>query len=134
MLQSKLSSEPAVTNLLDMALNATYQLVGIGELSANSTVVRAGYVSPDEVEPLRRKGAVGDILCQFYNEHGETLDLTLHERVIGVKLAALQRRKRSWRPRGRAKGRAIHAALRGKFVGILITDETTANDLIEIKD
>ncbi len=88
---SKLSSEPAVTNLLDMALNATYQLVGIGELSANSTVVRAGYVSPDEVEPLRRKGAVGDILCQFYNEHGETLDLTLHERVIGVKLAALSK-------------------------------------------
>jgi lsr operon transcriptional repressor len=40
-----------------MALNASYQLVGIGELSAISTVVRSGYVSPDEVEPLRRKGA-----------------------------------------------------------------------------
>jgi lsr operon transcriptional repressor len=52
-----LSSEAAVANLLEMALNASYQLVGIGELSAISTVVRSGYVSPDEVEPLRRKGA-----------------------------------------------------------------------------
>ena len=35
---------------------------------------------------------------------------------------------------GIQKVQAIHAALRGKFVGILITDETTAAGLIEIKD
>ena len=35
---------------------------------------------------------------------------------------------------GWQKVQAIHAALRGKFVGILITDETTAAGLIEIKD
>lgn len=130
-----LSSEPAVANLLDMALNASYQLVGIGELSAASTVVRSGYVSPDEVEPLRRKGAVGDILCQFYNERGEPLDLPLHDRVIGVKLAALSRAEKVVAAAGGAhKVQAIHAALRGKFVGILITDETTAAGLLEMKD
>ena len=37
-------------------------------------------------------------------------------------------------PGGIHKVGAIHAALRGKFVGILITDETTAAGLIEIKD
>ncbi len=130
-----LSSEPAVANLLDMALNATYQLVGIGELSAASTVVRAGYVSPDEVEPLRRKGAVGDILCQFFNERGEALDLPLHDRVIGVKLAGLSRADKVVAAAGGIqKVQAIHAALRGTFVGILITDETTAAGLLEIKD
>ncbi|MBU1314548.1 MAG: sugar-binding transcriptional regulator [Alphaproteobacteria bacterium] len=130
-----LSSEPAVANLLDMAINATYQLVGIGELSASSTVVRSGYVSPDEVEPLRRKGAVGDILCQFYDERGNVLDLPLHDRVIGVKLATLSRAEKVVATAGGLqKVQAIHAALRGKFVGILITDETTAAELIQIKD
>ncbi|MDX0134592.1 sugar-binding transcriptional regulator [Sinorhizobium meliloti] len=130
-----LSSEPAVANLLEMALNASYQLVGIGELSATSTVVRSGYVSPDEVEPLRRKGAVGDILCQFYNECGEPLELPLHDRVIGVKLAALSRAEKVVAAAGGIhKVQAIHAALCGKVVGILITDETTASRLIELED
>ncbi len=118
-----------------MALNASYQLVGIGELSVTSTVVRSGYVSPDEVEPLRRKGAVGDILCQFYNECGEPLELPLHDRVIGVKLAALSRAEKVVAAAGGIhKVQAIHAALCGKVVGILITDETTATGLIELED
>ncbi|MCX5518385.1 sugar-binding transcriptional regulator [Kaistia defluvii] len=130
-----LSSEPAVANLLDMALNASYQLVGIGELSGTSTVVRSGYVTPDEVEPLRRKGAVGDILCQFFNDKGEVLDLQLHDRVIGVKLAALSRAEKVVAAAGGLeKVPAIHAALKGKFVGILITDETTALGLMDLKD
>lgn len=130
-----LSLEPAVANLLDMALNASYQLVGIGELSANSTVVRSGYVNPDEVEPLRRKGAVGDILCQFFDDRGHVLELPLHDRVIGVKIATLsQAEKVVAAAGGLYKVQAIHAALRGKFVGILITDETTAAGLLQIKD
>ncbi|MCX5512581.1 DNA-binding transcriptional regulator [Kaistia algarum] len=128
-----LSLEPAVANLLDMALNASFQLVGIGELSATSTVVRSGYVTPDEIEPLRRKGAVGDILCQFLNEKGEVLDLPLHDRVIGVKLAALSKAEKVVAAAGGLqKVQAIHAALKGHFVGILITDETTALGLLEL--
>lgn len=130
-----LSSEPAVANLLDMALNASFQFVGIGELSVNSTVVRSGYIKPDEVEPLRRKGAVGDILCQFFDEKGAVLDLPLHDRVLGVKLDALTRAEKVVAAAGGAnKVRAIHSALLGRFVGILITDETTAGDLLRIKD
>ncbi|MFN7165862.1 MAG: sugar-binding transcriptional regulator [Pannonibacter sp.] len=132
---ANLSSEPAVANLLDMALNASFQLVGIGELSPGSTVVRAGYISPDDVVPLRRKGAVGDILCQFYNERGEVLDLPLHDRVIGVKLASLSKAEKVVAAAGGlSKVQAIHSALRGKFIGILITDETTATALLDVKD
>jgi lsr operon transcriptional repressor len=132
---ANLMHEPAVANLLDMALNASYQLVGIGEISSSSTVVKAGYVSPDEVEPLRRKGAVGDILCQFFNDRGEVLDLPFHDRVIGVKLAGLSRAEKVVAAAGGLhKVQAIHAALRGRFAGILITDETTANGLMNVKD
>ncbi|WP_295815062.1 sugar-binding transcriptional regulator [uncultured Nitratireductor sp.] len=131
---ANLSHEPAIANLLDMALNASYQLVGIGEISPSSTVVHSGYVSPDEVEPLRRKGAVGDILCQFFDDRGNVLDLPLHDRVIGVKLASLSRAEKVIAAAGgMQKVQAIDAALRGRFAGILITDETTAAGLMNIK-
>lgn len=127
-----LNMEPAIRNLLDMALDATYQLVGIGEVSQSSTVVRSGYVSPDEVEPLRRKGAVGDVLCRFYDRDGRVLDLPFHERVIGVRLEALTRSSKVVAVAGGAgKLEGIRAALLGKFASILITDETTAQALVE---
>ncbi|RUT28857.1 sugar-binding transcriptional regulator [Arsenicitalea aurantiaca] len=126
-----LLAEPAVTNLLDMALDATYQLVGIGELGQSSTVVRSGHISPDEVEPLRRKGAVGDMLCRFFNRDGTVLDLPFHERVIGVQLEALaQSSKVIAVAGGLGKLAAIRAALLGRFASILITDETTAEALL----
>tara|TARA_R110000796_G_scaffold10692_1_gene35565 strand:- start:46773 stop:47723 length:951 start_codon:yes stop_codon:yes gene_type:complete len=129
---SALMGEPGISNVLEMAMNAAYQLVGIGELNSDSTVVRSGYVTPDEVEPLRRKGAVGDILCQFFDDNGDVLDLSLHERVIGARLASLNKSKNVIAAAGGdAKVRAIRAALKGKYVDILITDEKTAEKLLE---
>jgi lsr operon transcriptional repressor len=127
-----LSAEPAVTNLLEMALDASYQLVGIGELSQGSTVVRSGYVSPSEIEPFRRKGAVGDILCRFFDESGRVLNLPFHDRVIGVQLEALAKSQKVVAAAGGpGKVPAIRAALLGKFASILITDEDTARSLLE---
>ncbi len=127
-----LSTEPAVTNLLEMALDASYQLVGIGELSQSSTVVRSGYVSPSEIEPFRRKGAVGDILCRFFDESGQVLNLPFHDRVIGVKLEALAKSQKVVAAAGGpGKVPAIRAALLGRFASILITDEDTARSLLE---
>ncbi|MNS91864.1 Transcriptional regulator LsrR [compost metagenome] len=61
--------------------------------------------------------------------------MPLHDRVIGVKLATLSRAEKVVAAAGGPqKVPAIHSALRGKFVGILITDETTAAGLLEIKD
>ncbi|RCK41517.1 DeoR family transcriptional regulator [Thalassospira profundimaris] len=129
---SALMAEPAISAVLEMALNAAYQLVGIGELNVDSTVVRSGYITPVEVEPLRRKGAVGDILCQFFDDSGQSLDLPLHQRVVGARLAALSNSENVIAAAGGlSKVRAIQSALKGKYVDILITDEKTAEKLLE---
>ncbi len=129
---SALMAEPAISAVLEMAFNAAYQLVGIGELNTDSTVVRSGYITPVEVEPLRRKGAVGDILCQFFDDNGQALDLPLHHRVVGARLAALSNSENVIAAAGGvSKVRAIQSALKGKYVDILITDEKTAEKLLE---
>ncbi|SDF13405.1 sugar-binding transcriptional regulator [Limimaricola pyoseonensis] len=131
-LATALMREPSVARLMDMALNADFKLVGIGELSEGATVVAQGYLSRDEVEPLRRRGAVGDVLCRLYDEAGQTLDLPLHRRVVGVDLAQLGgTEKVIGAAGGRAKSKAIGAALRGRLLDILITDETTARLVLE---
>lgn len=132
-LRGALASERSVATLLNMALGADYKLVGIGGITDQSTVVTQGFISPAEVEPLRRMGAVGDILCRFYDREGRQIDLPLHERVIGIGLDKL---KDSARVVGVAGGPEkvgpIRAALTGGLLDILITDESSASRLISI--
>ncbi|AGT10730.1 sugar-binding transcriptional regulator [Paracoccus aminophilus] len=130
-LSASLAAERSVATLLSMALGADYKLVGIGGIADQSTVVTQGFISPAEVEPLRRLGAVGDILCRFYDRDGRQLDLPIHERVIGVGLDKLKDSARVIGVAGGAeKVEPIRAALKGALLDILITDEATASQLL----
>ena len=57
-----------------MAKLANYSLVGIGEMSAETTLVSTGYINLADVEILHRKGAVGNIVGQFFNIEGKIVD------------------------------------------------------------
>lgn len=130
---SALMQEESVRNIFDMAMSsASYQLIGIGEITREATVVKSGHIRPDDVEPLRRKGAVGDMLCRFYDERGRTLSIDLHNRVIGVELHALRQSQRLIAVAGGAqKEHAVRAALSGQYIDVLITDQETATKLIQ---
>jgi len=134
-LAEALMAEPAVSSLLEMALDADYKLIGVGALSEQANVVRDGYISPAEIEPLRRRGAVGDILCRFYDRNGTLLDLPLHQRVVGVDFNRLRATaKVIGAAAGAIKVTAIAAALRGGVLDILITDEDTARALLTTEE
>lgn len=126
-----LQKESSIRNIFDMAMSsASYQLVGIGEITEDATIVQSGYISRSDAEPLRRKGAVGDILCRFFDHEGKLLDLELHRRVIGVGLHELRQSQRLIAAAGgHHKISAIRAALTGGYIDILITDENTAKQL-----
>lgn len=130
-LAAALHREPAVASLMDMALAADYKLVGVGGLEPGATVVVQGYLSPADVEPLRRRGAVGDILCQFFDREGRRLDLPMHDRVVGVGVELLRGADRVvGAAGGPGKVEPIAAALRGGILDILITDEPTAQAVL----
>lgn len=128
---SALAQEKSVATLLNMAVGADYKLIGIGGITDGATVVKQGVILPNEVEPLRRMGAVGDILCRFYDRDGRQLDIPLHERVVGVDLEQLRQSERVIAVAGGAtKVEPILAAMRGHLFDILITDEETAGLLL----
>ncbi|WP_417262519.1 sugar-binding transcriptional regulator [Celeribacter sp.] len=131
-LAQALMQEPSVSSLISKALEAEYKLVGIGGLSETATVVNQGYLAPGEIDPLRRLGARGDILCRFYDRTGQDISLPLHDCVVGVDLEQLRTSEKVIAAAGGpTKTGPILSALRGEIIDILVTDEPTALALLD---
>jgi len=131
-LVQELTHEPSIADLMARALEADYKLVGIGGLSGDATIVTQGYISIGEIDPLRRGGVRGDILCRFYDRSGQNVDTPLYNRVIGVNLDQLRLSKKViGAAGGPIKVGPILSALRGNIIDILITDEPTALALLD---
>ncbi len=107
-------------------------LVGIGSLEPSALLESSGNIfSVEERERLHSAGAVGDICFQFIDGQGKLVESPLMRRVIGIDLTTLK-----LAPRvvgiagGKAKIPAILAALKGNWINVLITDRSTAEQLI----
>ena len=91
-----------------------------GRPTQNSALVDSGYLTPDDVAELVRKGAVGDIVGRYIDAVGNIVDAALDERTLGLQLEQLRaaqlshRRHRGQQPstpsRGRRRQRAVHRA------------------------
>ncbi|PEE05052.1 aminotransferase [Bacillus pseudomycoides] len=124
-------SEPAVKDMLHVASLANTAIVGIGGLSHDATIVKEEKLTLREMTYIRSQNGAGDILGQFYNTHGELLELPHHDRLIGTPLSALQKMKHVVGVAGgEEKIDAIYGALKGRFIHTLITDEDTALSLL----
>ncbi len=129
-----LKADSTVRQTLDMAKLASYSLVGIGETSEDSTLVKMGYINPTEMEKIRQQGAVGNVLGQFFNIKGEEIDCELHKRIVALSLKDLKEIKNIIGVAGgKVKTKAILGALRGRYIKILITDEETVKEVINLK-
>ncbi len=130
-LAEMLRIEPYVRHVLDMAATARLALIGVGSVSNSATLVRYGYCSSAEVELFARRGAVGDILGYFYDADGQILDLDLHRHVVAVSPDQLRKIPNvAAAAAGPHKIASILGLLRGRLANILVTDETTARELL----
>jgi len=124
-------SELTVKKAMEMAKLADYCLVGIGEVGRENTLSQLGYISLPEIEILRKEGAVGNIMAQFFNIKGEKVNCELHRRIVSLSIEELRDMKRVIGVAGgNRKIKSILGALHGRFVNILITDENTAKSII----
>jgi DNA-binding transcriptional regulator LsrR (DeoR family) len=108
--------------------DVTIALVGIGGVQPSQMLANSGnaFVA-EEIEMLRRHGAVGDVCLHFFDRHGAPVRTSLDERVMAIELAQLRRVRRSVGiAGGRRKLDAIRGALAGKWINVLITDRFTA--------
>jgi|SRR5581483_4940006 len=128
-----LMQESSISQVLDLARQATLALVGIGSLDRQSSaIVRQKLLATAQVDKLRKGRAVGEICSQYFNLEGEIVSTELSERTIALELAALKKIPQVLGvATGAHKAKAILGALRGGYVSVIITDDQTAKLVLE---
>ena len=130
-----LLGERRIRETLELAATADYALVGIGSVELErSSLLRAGYLTPEDLQQIQQGGAVGDICATHYDILGNILDLDINNRIVGIDLQALTRSscKLIGIAAGKIKAPAILGALRGGFLDTLITDSTAAEEILSL--
>jgi DNA-binding transcriptional regulator LsrR (DeoR family) len=126
-----LVADPNISSVLDIYGRLTMLLAGIGSLEPSSLLQQSGNaIAESEQVELRRLGAVGDICLHFFDQQGMAIQSELEDRIIGISAGTLRTIPRRVAIAGGArKYVAIRAALRGKWLDVLITDIATAEQL-----
>ncbi len=130
-LAAALRSDRSVGDLLAEAATVDLAVTGIGNTDPEATLVQWGYQDPDELKQLEQEGMIGDILGMFYDAEGRFRESELSSRRIGIgpdEFAAIP--TKIGVAGGSAKLAAIHAALRGGLLDVLITTESVTHALL----
>ncbi|MDR7481821.1 MAG: sugar-binding transcriptional regulator [Armatimonadota bacterium] len=124
-----------IASALALARRAQVAMFGIGAVSRESSLVRAGYVDQALLQDLREAGAVGEICGRFYDLSGRLCARDLGERTLAVELADLRTKRLAVGVAGGGrKVDAILGALAGRYCNVLITDAIAAEALLRRRD
>ncbi len=131
-IKASLLSDSRVGAIFDLARRSDIAVFGIGDLSPNSSPYKAGDVTEAMLLHLKANGAVGDVCGQFIDAAGVPFDPDLEERTIAVELSTLRTLKLSVAVAGgKHKVDAMIGALHGKYCNVLVTDQATAQLILE---
>jgi DNA-binding transcriptional regulator LsrR (DeoR family) len=110
---------------LDMAV------MSAGALNTQSTTFRFGFYSDQDRAELMRLGAVGDVLCHFFDRKGRLIDHPLNSRVMSVPMTRVQAvPERVLASGGIDKIDAMLGAIQLMRPTVLVTDEDSARELL----
>lgn len=124
--------------LRDTAIQATLSerldiaIVGIGGVAPDSTLIRTGAITEEEVKELKAKGAVGDVVGTYFDLQGNIVSFSGDERRIAFPLEVLREVPLVIGVAGGLeKTGAVLGALRGKLVNALVIDSLTAQEVLK---
>ncbi len=130
-LKERLSAMEDISAILEEGKNVEVALIGMGSPYKNSTLTEIGYLKEEDIQKLRKAGAVGDIGSRFFDQDGFPIEGDLNERIIGLPLQDLKRIPHVIAVvEGNYKAEALEAALKGEYLHTLIIDEQTALTLL----
>ena len=121
---------------LDRARRADIALIGIGDLSEDSNMVRMGWFSPQEIAEARLGGTIGDTMgYDFIDIHGRPANTSMQGRVIGLARDDLARIPDVVAIASEnTKAPAILGALRTKAINTLATSYTNVHTILRLDE
>ncbi|SON58104.1 Transcriptional regulator LsrR [Hartmannibacter diazotrophicus] len=125
-----LHAQAMIRPVLDLAAEADVVFVGIGDLGPEAPLYLDGFITEDQRQSLTGAGAVGEICGWAFDAKGHFVDVPPNDRVASAEIPSPDKATVIAMAKGERKLAGIHAALVGKIVNGLITDEATAEALL----
>ncbi|MBB5234058.1 sugar-binding transcriptional regulator [Deinococcus budaensis] len=125
--------ERSVRHVLDLQARADVLLYSVGSPAARrpSHVYVSGALDPADLAQLEAEGVVGDVATVFYRADGSYGSISLNARASGPSLGRLAQAPHAiCVASGLGKVTALRAALTGRLLNTLVTDEVTARALL----
>ena len=125
-----LHSQPMINATLALAAQADIAFVGVGDLGPNAPLHEDGFVTRAELKALQKAGAVGEITGWAFDEEARLIQGLTNDRVASSPIPATDKCLVVAIAKGSVKFAGIKAAIAGRLVNGLITDEWTAAKLL----
>jgi DNA-binding transcriptional regulator LsrR (DeoR family) len=127
-----LMRQEVLQEVFDKARQVDIALISVGNATTDSTIHRLGLITQQEVRELQACGSVGDLLGHYLDADGNLVDHSLNNRVMALSPLTLDGvGKVVMVSGGASKLGAVRASLNGGYIDTLITDEDTANALLD---
>jgi DNA-binding transcriptional regulator LsrR (DeoR family) len=122
-----------IQNTLSLFREIHVAYVGIGAPGHDSVLMSdSAIMRQEDLDRIIQLGAVGDIALRFFDRYGVSIQSDLDERVIGIRLDELKHiNRRVGVSGGIKKLDTVRAALLGRYVNVLVTDQELAEALIK---
>ena len=130
-----LLADEGIRHTVAMFDRITVALVGIGAWAPEpvSSFLRTGYITEQDLAHLQANQVVGDMYNHFFDIHGQFRDGELADRLMAMTIEQIQRVPLTIAVAGGLSKRlAILGALRSGLVNWLITDQPTAEAVLEL--
>ena len=114
-----------------VAAQADLRLIGIGQMDQKAQVHVDGFVTREELLEMMRLGAVGEVTGWAYDANGRLIKGGTNKRLTSIPPQIPAKSTTIAAAVGAAKVPAIKAALAGRVINGLITDEATARAVLQ---
>ena len=126
-----LHNQALVKSALQLGAEANVAFVGVGELGDRAPLCEDGFLAQDEMVRLMDEGAAGEICGWMFDRDGQMMSGSINKRVASVPLPSRDIATVIGIAKGQRKYVALKAALKGRVINGLITDEATAEFLLK---
>lgn len=119
-----------IRSTLQLASEADVAFVGVGEMDETAPLFLDGFIALGELSDLRAAGAVGEICGWVYDAAGRLVEGERNLRTASAPLPDCDNATVIALAKGPRKLAALAAAVRGRLINGLVTDEWTAEALL----
>lgn len=129
-----LMAQASVQFSLNLARNADLYTVGVGALQTNHYLHSVGMVTDDDLEQLRKAGAVCDLIGSFFDVQGALVNHPLNGYGLGIKASEMAGKRVVAVAGGLGKELALLGSLRTGLVTDLVVGESTAEKIVSMME